>query len=110
MFSVPSKVLTYHCASRPILAAMPCGNLAARIIRAQESGLVVPPGSAGGFLEAADRLRNDAVQRSLLARNARAYAESTFDIAAIADRFEKVFAEALSAHHSALRPQQTSVA
>ena len=32
VFSVPSKVLSYHCAGRPILAAIPAENLAARII------------------------------------------------------------------------------
>ena len=31
-FSVPSKVLTYHCAGRPILASMPSSNLAATIL------------------------------------------------------------------------------
>ncbi|MGH9286564.1 MAG: glycosyltransferase family 4 protein, partial [Acidimicrobiales bacterium] len=32
-FSVPSKVLTYHCAGRPLLAAIPAANLAARVVR-----------------------------------------------------------------------------
>ena len=51
-FSVPSKVLTYHCAGRPILGAIPPGNLAARIIAQEHSGVCVEPadmeGSASG--------------------------------------------------------------
>ena len=50
-FSVPSKVLSYLCAGRPILAAIPPENLAARTIERSGSGLVVPPyivGSSSG--------------------------------------------------------------
>jgi len=32
IFSVPSKVLTYHCAGKPVLGGIPAENLAARII------------------------------------------------------------------------------
>ena len=43
-FSVPSKVLTYHCAGRPLLLSVPASNLAARIVEQNSTGLVVPPG------------------------------------------------------------------
>jgi colanic acid biosynthesis glycosyl transferase WcaI len=42
-YSVPSKVLAYMTAGRPILAALPADNLAARIIRATSAGLAVDP-------------------------------------------------------------------
>ena len=38
LFSVPSKVLSYHCAGRAILGSMPAGNLASRIMVKQGSG------------------------------------------------------------------------
>jgi len=90
VFSVPSKVLTYHCAARPILAAMPAENLATRIVDRAGSGVAVPPADVQGFVHAAGRLRADEEFRATLARNARAYAEREFDIGRIADRFETV--------------------
>lgn len=96
VFSVPSKVLTYHAARRPILGAMPAENLATRILRKQGSGLCVEPGDIEGLLSAAEKLRRDPEQRKNLARNARDYAESEFDIVRIACRFEQVFTAALA--------------
>ena len=43
-FSVPSKALTYLCAARPVWGAMPAANLATRLIRAADAGIVVDPG------------------------------------------------------------------
>lgn len=89
-FSVPSKVLTYHCAGRPLLAAMPHENLAARVVERSGAGIVVEPGNHEAFLASAERLLADGPLRERLGRNARAYAERTFDVVAVADRFERV--------------------
>jgi glycosyltransferase involved in cell wall biosynthesis len=88
VFSVPSKVLTYLCAGKPILAAIPLANLASRIITRTDAGYVVAPDDERGFLAAAERLAADEGERSRQGAAARAYAERTFDIAAITDRFE----------------------
>lgn len=90
VFSVPSKVLTYHCAGRPILGSIPSENLAARIISREGSGLVAAPGNAHEFVEAAARLLDDADLRTQMGRRAREYAEKTFDISRISDEFETV--------------------
>jgi len=89
IFSVPSKVLTYHCAGKPILAAMPLGNLAARIIIREGSGACVEPDDMDGFLKAGRELRKDAALRQRSGERARAYAERNFDVQKIADRFEE---------------------
>ncbi len=94
-FSVPSKVLTYHAAGKPILAAMPARNLATRIIQTEGSGVCVEPGDTAGFVEAARRLKQDAALRQTMARRARAYAEREFDIGRITARFENILAEAV---------------
>lgn len=94
VFSVPSKVLSYHCAGRPILAAVPADNLAARTIDGAGSGVVVRPGDAAGLVAAAEKLLSDAAWRADLGRAARAHAESAFAIERIADRFEDVLAGA----------------
>lgn len=88
VFSVPSKVLTYLCAGRALLLAVPPENLAARTVRQAGAGLVAAPDDPRAFTEAARRLATDVDLRARAAANARRYAESTFDIEAIADRFE----------------------
>lgn len=92
-FSVPSKTLSYLCAGRSLLMAVPTANLAARITREHGAGLTVEPGDAGGFLAAAENLRDSARLRESLSTNARAYAEATFPIESKADTFERILAE-----------------
>lgn len=89
-FSVPSKTLSYLCAARPLLLAVPSSNLAARITLDEAAGLTVQPGDLDGFLAAADNLRHSPALRDNLAANARAYAERTFAIDRKADVFESI--------------------
>lgn len=89
-FSVPSKTLTYMCAGRPILAAMPKENLAARLIERNDAGLVAATNDRDGFLNHARALEADKEARERMGRSARAYAERTFDIDHICDRFEAI--------------------
>lgn len=90
-FAVPSKVQSYLCAGRPILLAAPATNLAARIVSKANAGIVVEPEDETGFIEAAARLRTDPALRAQFGANGRAYAEKTFDLKTITDRFERVF-------------------
>ncbi len=89
-FAVPSKVLTYLCAQRPLLLAVPLQNLAARIVSENKAGLVVPPLNTNDFLCAAQQLVVNQRLRNQYAANGRQYAERTFDIQAITDRFEEI--------------------
>ena len=90
VYSVPSKVLSYLCAERPILASVPRANLAAQVIVDSGGGVVVEPGEVDDWLRAARELARDEQLRATLARNGREYAERTFDITRIADQFEAV--------------------
>jgi len=92
VFSVPSKVLSYLCAGRGILLAVPPENLAARIVADNGAGRVVPPTDIDAFVAAAREMLDSGVGE--MGGNARAYAERTFDIEAIAGRFLDVFARA----------------
>jgi glycosyltransferase involved in cell wall biosynthesis len=94
VFSVPSKVLSYLCAGRALLASMPAENLAARIIASNDAGLLVPPGDRATWAATAAKMLDDVGGRRAMGDNARSYAESTFDIAAITDRFEAVMTRA----------------
>lgn len=88
VFSVPSKVLSYLCAERSILLAAPAVNLATRTVSRQRAGITCEPADTAAFLEAADRLYRDPALRSALGGEGRAYAERTFRIEEIVDRFE----------------------
>lgn len=90
VFSVPSKVLTYLCAGRPLLLAVPSENLAARLVVREGAGRVVPPGDADALTAAAAALLADADARAEMGRRARAYAERAFDVARLADAFEAI--------------------
>jgi glycosyltransferase involved in cell wall biosynthesis len=89
-FAVPSKVLTYLCAGRPVLLTAPIENLAAETVRRSGGGIVVGPDDSNGWIDAARKLADDAELRNRLGARARQYAEATFDIEKIADRFEAV--------------------
>lgn len=95
VFSVPSKTLSYLCSGRPVLGSMPKSNLAARIVTDEGAGIVVEPDDQNGFLAAAKKLRADSELRAKMGSAARAYAERTFDISAITDRFEAIFEKAI---------------
>ena len=89
-FSVPSKVLTYLCAGRPLLVSVSRDNLAARVVERSGGGLVVPPGDPEALRTAAGTLHAEASLRAELGSRARSYAEATFDLEQITDRFEEV--------------------
>lgn len=102
-FSVPSKVLTYLCAGRALLLAVPGRNLAARIVEDAGAGIVVGAGDADAFATAAHRLREDANLRRAYGLAARMYAERAFRIDDIADRFETLLCP--SQRRVAARPE-----
>ncbi|MEX0612171.1 MAG: hypothetical protein WD229_08615, partial [Pirellulales bacterium] len=90
VFSVPSKVLSYLCAGRPLLLAVPKENLAAKIVLESGAGLVVEPTDIVGFCTAAERLIESPPLRDELGHAARRYAETHFDIRRIGDQFETI--------------------
>src|SRR5581483_5331737 len=83
IYSVPSKMLSYCCAGRAVLGAIPPANLAARRIRSEGFGLVVAPGDEKGFVAAARRLTEDPELRDKAGAAGRAYAEHAFAIGPI---------------------------
>jgi len=96
VYSVPSKVLSYLCAGRPLLASMPPENLAARTIVGNQAGIVAPPQDDDVFVDAAKELYRDKELRMRLGKSARGYAERTFQIETIADRFDEAFEHAVA--------------
>lgn len=89
-FSVPSKICSYLCAGRAIVASIPPENQAAEVIRSADAGICVSPDAPDAFVRAVVDVLGDAELRRRLAQNGRAYAVSHFDIGGIADRFEQI--------------------
>lgn len=92
-FAVPSKILSYLCAGRTLMLAAPRENHAAAVVDRADAGMVISPDSASDFVSGAKILMENVELRCRYAANARVYAESSFDIAIIADRFLEVFSE-----------------
>jgi glycosyltransferase involved in cell wall biosynthesis len=88
---VPSKANSYLCAGRAIVIAAPWQNLAATTIQESQGGSVVPPDDAVAMADAVTALLSNDGLRSEQARRSRQYAETTFEISKIADRFERLF-------------------
>ncbi len=95
VFSVPSKVLSYLCAKRPLLSAIPPENLAARIVSQNEAGIVTAPNDVAAFVQASQQLRQDADLRKRLGGNGRIYAETHFGVEKITDQFETIIKKEL---------------
>ena len=99
-FAVPSKILTYLCAGRPILLAGPQENLSASIIKRSEGGLVVDPNNLAAWVGAARNLIHDVNLRAHYGNKARSYAEKTFNPVRITDTFEHLFISAYNSQGS----------
>jgi glycosyltransferase involved in cell wall biosynthesis len=90
VFCVPSKVLSYLCAGRPVLLAVPLENLVSRIVKNEGAGLGVDPLDVDGFTAAALELAESPALRERAGHAARHYADTHFDIERITDRFEQI--------------------
>jgi glycosyltransferase involved in cell wall biosynthesis len=90
VFCVPSKVLSYLCAGRPVLLAVPRENLVSRIVANESAGLGVEPTDVTGFCAAALQLAESPALRAQAGHAARSYADTHFDVERIADRFEQI--------------------
>ena len=95
-YSVPSKILTYLCAGRPIVLSAPSTNLAARTIARNEAGRVVAPGDHTAAIAAVRHFLTNKDAANEAGRNGRTFAEANFNIQTIADRFEVVLERALA--------------
>lgn len=94
-YSVPSKILTYMAAGRPVLLSAPANNLAAQTLVEAQAGVVVAPGDADGFVQAAIRLLSDDRAAGEMGENGHRFARTEFDIDRIGEKFEGFLAEAI---------------
>lgn len=92
VFSVPSKVLSYLAAGRPVVGLMPRDNAAAHAIHAV-GGVTTDP-DCDGLHEIVDWLTclaRNSTDWERLGTRSRLYAEREFDIDVIGQRFQNLF-------------------
>ena len=88
--SVPSKILSYLCAGRAIVASIPEDNAAARMINRAGAGLIVEPGDNDAFVVAAQKLLADNEPRERMGAAGRAFAEATFSSDRVAQQLHDI--------------------
>ncbi|MGI8664203.1 MAG: glycosyltransferase family 4 protein [Acidimicrobiales bacterium] len=93
-FSVPSKILTYLASGKPVVAAVPAENLAARILDRSTAGVIIQPGDHDGFARAVAALLDDQPRAKRMGEAARHYAERSFDVERIADQLTELLRRA----------------
>lgn len=92
--SVPSKLITYLAAGRPVICAADAESDVARLVREEGVGEVVPPGAPEALAAAILRMRDlPAGERLVLGLRAREVAERRFSVGAAVGRFAQLFTE-----------------
>lgn len=89
--SVPSKVIGYMAAGRPVVASVDLDCDTAEVIRSARCGVVVPPGDAAALAKALDSLIADEAERNVMSERARRAFEDRF----AADAALRAYAEIL---------------
>ena len=92
-FSVPSKVLAYMAAGRPIVASVDDNTETAEQIRRANCGMVVPAGDAQALSEAITRLHDSPELCAELGVNGRSYLEQNLNRKTGLEKYLRVFEE-----------------
>ena len=107
---IPSKLLTYMAAGRPIVAAVSEKSEAARQILFANCGVVVPAENPPALVDAVLSLRRNRALREELGANGRAYAEAHFTKALVLRKYDEFFTKADPSFENvgrAIRPDAT---
>lgn len=90
--SVPSKSYSVLAAGRPIVASVDEGSEVARVLERAGAGIAVPPEDPEAFTKALRKLLEDPEEARAMGRAGRAFVEGWASPAAIARRYEELFA------------------
>lgn len=96
--SVPSKVLGYMAAARPVIAAVDADSETARMITSANAGLAVAPQDAAAIAKAILRLRDDRSLARALGISGRRYLETSMSRDMILGRYQLMFGRLIEAN------------
>ena len=106
---VPSKLLTIMAAARPVLASLPLGGDAPKIVTDARAGLVSPAGDPGALADAVRLLMRDPQRAAAFGQSGREYAIRWFSRPACVRQFERVLRGIARGTPAAeVRPKKTS--
>jgi colanic acid biosynthesis glycosyl transferase WcaI len=88
---IPSKLLTYMAAGRPILAAVSDKSETARYVESANCGLIIHPESPEALVESVLSLRTDSALQSRLGANGRAYVQQHFAKDKVLQKYDLLF-------------------
>jgi colanic acid biosynthesis glycosyl transferase WcaI len=86
---IPSKLLTYMAAGRPVVAAVSQKSEAARQVNRANCGVIVPAEDPRALADAVLALRSASAFCQRLGKNGRAYAEANFTKNSVLERYDK---------------------
>ncbi len=89
---VPSKILSIMAAGRPVLASLPLGGDAPKLITRAGCGISLPPDNPGLMANAILQLYQDSELRNKMGANGRRYAVKHLSLHAWVPRLENIFA------------------
>lgn len=87
---VPSKLLTYLLAEKPVLAAVSGSSETARFVRDAQCGLVVEPDDPAALASGIMRLKRNPAERTQMGAAGAAFVRDRFDKAVLLERFAGV--------------------
>jgi colanic acid biosynthesis glycosyl transferase WcaI len=93
---IPSKLLTYMAAGRPVLAAVNESSEAAALVRNSHGGIIVHPEDPTALATAVNQLQTDRTGLAEMGRRNRQYAEKHFDQEKIVAAQEKFLLEVVN--------------
>lgn len=102
--SVPSKLITYLAAARPVVCAARSDSAVARTVREANAGLVVPPGNARAIADAILTLKSDPSAAREMGRNGRQYFEEHFTLNRAFETFSRILHSARTTSPNAMTP------
>ncbi|MCQ8897730.1 glycosyltransferase family 4 protein [Limnobacter humi] len=95
-YSVPSKVLGYMAAGKPVLASVDANSETARLVDDAECGWVVPAGDANALAQAVQQLLGDPSAAGRMGLQGRLYLETRYSRRAVCTEYETLFRQILT--------------
>lgn len=93
---VPSKLLTYLAAGRPVLAAVEAGSTAAHLVEASGGGIVVPPDDPAALARAIEQWRRDQSSAAAMGQRGRRYVTEHYGRTRILAQYEQYLVNVVS--------------